>query len=202
MDDDQHIGPDGREICHYFEQCKLRAYPDPGSPLFKALKGAGIDPYSLATVPQAYAHLSGKPWTIGWGDTGPDVVPGLLIDQQEADRRFDSRMANEFEEYVRRYVTVPLTQKQLDAMASIFYNVGPGGSNRDGIARLASGSPSTLLRKLNAGDYEGAAAQFPSWNKSGGAVMKGLQRRREAERLVFLGQDAGRAIQAALARFP
>ncbi|WP_335876684.1 lysozyme, partial [Acinetobacter baumannii] len=45
---------------------------------------------------------------------------------------------------------------------------------------------STLLKKLNKGDYQGAADQFLVWNKAGGKVMKGLVRRREAERALFL----------------
>ncbi|EPF81527.1 lysozyme, partial [Acinetobacter gyllenbergii] len=45
---------------------------------------------------------------------------------------------------------------------------------------------STLLKKLNAGDFMGAADQFPQWNKGGGKVMKGLVRRRAAERELFL----------------
>ena len=43
-----------------------------------------------------------------------------------------------------------------------------------------------MLRKLNAGDYKGAAAEFPRWNKAGGKVINGLVSRRKAERKVFL----------------
>ncbi|CAN7261061.1 lysozyme [Variovorax sp. LjRoot84] len=187
----QHMGPDGHEVAHYFEQCKLRAYPDPGSPLFAALRSAGIDPYSLAAVPPALAHLSGRPWTIGWGDTGPDVVPGLVIDQAEADRRYARCMAGEFEPAVRSAVGVQLSQREFDALVSIFYNCG-AEAMRD----------STLVRVLNRGNRAAAEAEFPRWNKSGGLVRKGLQRRREAERLLFLGCDPKSAIAAALAKFP
>lgn len=176
-----HMGADGNAVAHYFEKCRLRAYPDPGSELAKAQRaGKAIGP-----------HLRGDPWTIGWGDTGPDVVEGLVITQQEADERYARRMALEFEPAVRRAVRVPLSQKQFDALVSIFYNVG-----------ATAMSNSTMVRVLNAGDYKGAAAEFPRWNRSGGEVMKGLQRRREAERLVFLGSDAKPAIDAALAKFP
>ncbi|MCD9436513.1 lysozyme, partial [Klebsiella pneumoniae] len=47
-------------------------------------------------------------------------------------------------------------------------------------------STSTLLKKLNAGDIKGAADEFLRWNKSGGKVLNGLTRRREAERALFL----------------
>ena len=191
MNDHLRMGPDGHAVAHYFEQCKLLAYPDPGSALFKALQRAKLDPYRVATVPMKFAHLKGQPWTIGWGDTGPDVHPGLRIDRAEADRRYAHRMANEFEPAVRNAMTVPLSQRQFDALVSIFYNAGAAALTR-----------SKLVRRLNAGDAAGAAAEFPRWNRSGGTVSKGLQRRREAERLLFLGTAPQAAITAALARFP
>ncbi|MCY1458796.1 Lysozyme RrrD [compost metagenome] len=80
-----------------------------------------------------------------------------------------------FEPEVERLVQVPLTGNQWDALVSFTYNLGA--------ANLES---STLLRLLNAGDYVGAAGQFPRWNKAGGKVLPGLVRRREAERVLFL----------------
>lgn len=188
---DFHMSPDGHAVAHYFEQCRLRAYPDPGSPLFKALRAAGIDPYGLTAVPASHAQLSGKPWTIGWGDAAPGVAPGMVISQAEADQRYARRMAGEFEPAVRRAVTLPLNQRQFDALVSIFYNAG-----------VEALSKSTLVRLLNAGDILGAAEQFPRWNMSGGEVLKGLKRRREAERLLFLGTDPKAAIAAGVAKFP
>ena len=182
MNDELHLGADGADLCRHYESLRLQAYPDPGSELYKALRGEGIDPYRLTQVPTQFANLSGKPWTIGFGDTGPGVVEGLTITEQEAYQRFARRMTLEFEPMVRRAVRVPLNQRQFDAVVSIFYNVGPGCPGRDGIARLAGGEPSTLLRKINAGDYAGAAAQFPAWNRSGGQILKGLQRRRNRPR--------------------
>jgi lysozyme len=183
MMNDYTLGPDGTQIRHYFESLVLKAYPDPGSPRAKALQ--------TGRAPAAAATLSGVPWTIGWGDTGPDVVEGLTITAEEADARFARRMAAEFEPGVRDMLEVDVTQRQFDALGSIGYNIG-----------LEALRTSTLMRKLNAGDVAGAAAEFPRWNKSGGVVMKGLQRAREAERLVFLDMDAKNAITAALARFP
>lgn len=191
MNQDLSLGRDGTELCRYYEALQLRAYPDSGSPLHKALRRARMDPYKLVKVPQEFAHLSGAPWTIGWGDTGPEVVPGLSITAQEADERFARRMSREFEPAVRRAVQAPLTQRQFDALVSIFYNAG-----------VEAMTSSTLVRLLNLGDFAGAASQFPRWNKSGGVVMKGLQRRREAERLIFLGMAARAAITSAEAVFP
>jgi lysozyme len=180
MNAELHLGPDGTEICHHYERLRLQAYPDPGSPRAKAQRAG-----------KPSAGLSGAPWTIGWGDTGPDVVEGLTITAEEADQRFARRMALEFEPAVYRAIKVPLNQRQFDALVSIFYNAG-----------VSALTASTLIRLLNMGDFAGAAAQFPRWNQSGGEVLKGLQRRREAERLVFLGMDARSAIASGEAKFP
>lgn len=183
MNEEKRLGHEGTAVCHYFEQLRLEAYPDPGSPRAKAMRAG--------KPPSEYRKLNGAPWTIGWGDTGPDVVEGLKITTEEAGQRFARRMALEFEPAVRKAVKVPLNQRQFDALVSIFYNAG--------VAALTS---STLVRLLNMGDFAGAAGQFWRWNMSGGVRMKGLDRRREAERLVFLGGDAQSAIAAALAKFP
>ena len=165
---------DGIAVMHAFEGCKLRAYPDPAT--------------------------GGKPWTIGFGDTGPDVVPGLVITQQQADQRFSGRLETEFEPIVNAAVKVPITQRQFDALVSIVYNTGPGAADkpgrpgRDGIVTLRSGQPSTLLRMLNQGERAAAADAFLSWNRANGAVMLGLRRRRAAERALFLGKPAAEAL--------
>ena len=66
-------------------------------------------------------------------------------------------------------------QCHMDAVVSFAFNVGLGN--------LQS---STLRMKYNRGDYEGAADEFLKWNKAGGKVLRGLERRREAERALFL----------------
>lgn len=121
----------------------------------------------------AYRPTPTDVWTIGWGHTH-GVRPGdrctpAQADQWLAEDCFDA----EFE--VEEHVTVPLSQSQFDALVSFTYNCG--GEN------LAH---STLLRLLNAGDYAGAAAQFPRWNKDNGKVLPGLVIRREKERHLFL----------------
>ena len=75
----------------------------------------------------------------------------------------------------RAAARVKLNQNQFDALVSFTYNLGAG----------ALGS-STLLGKLNRGDFEGAADEFPKWNKAGGKVLNGLVKRRAAERSLFL----------------
>lgn len=114
-----------------------------------------------------------KVWTIGYGHTAT-AKPGMVISQAEAERLLLVDLAN-FEQGVMNMVKVPLKQTQFDALVVFSYNVGLGN--------LRS---STLLKKLNAGNYEGAANEFPKWNKAGGKVLNGLVRRRDAERTLFL----------------
>ncbi|HHE8508311.1 TPA: lysozyme [Citrobacter freundii] len=120
----------------------------------------------------------GAPWTIGYGWTHPvdgkPIKPGMTIKQETADRLLKTGLVS-YENDVLKMAKVKLTQGQFDALVSFAYNVGSRAL-----------STSTLLRKLNAGDYAGAADEFLRWNKAGGKVMNGLTRRREAERALFL----------------
>ncbi|MFK7073950.1 lysozyme, partial [Acinetobacter baumannii] len=117
-------------------------------------------------------------WTIGTGTTvypnGVKVKKGDTCTAEQAKTYFKHDLAK-FEKTVNESVTVPLNQNQFDALVSLTYNIGSGAFNN-----------STLLKKLNKRDYQGAADQFLVWNKAGGKVMKGLVRRREAERALFL----------------
>jgi lysozyme len=122
---------------------------------------------------EAYLPTPNDVWTIGYGHTHT-AKQGQKITgaQAEALLRKDITWA---EEAVNKSVVVPLTQNQFDALVSFVFNVGAG----------AFGS-STLLRLLNSKDYEGAANQFLRWNKQKGVVLKGLTKRREEERKLFL----------------
>lgn len=117
-------------------------------------------------------------WTIGYGWTQPvdgkPIRAGMTIKQETAERLLKTGLVS-YESDVSRLVKVGLTQGQFDALVSFTYNLG-----------ARSLSTSTLLRKLNAGDYAGAADEFMRWNKAGGKVLNGLTRRREAERALFL----------------
>jgi len=79
---------------------------------------------------------------------------------------------------VNAAVTVPLSQNQFDALCSFTFNLGAGSLNS-----------STLLRLLNSGDYDGAAAQFHVWDMAGGQVLTGLYKRRVAESRIFASGD-------------
>ncbi|MEB0362125.1 lysozyme [Citrobacter freundii] len=120
----------------------------------------------------------GAPWTIGYGWTHPvdgkPIKPGMTIKQETADRLLKTGLVS-YENDVLKMAKVKLTQGQFDALVSFAYNVGSRAL-----------STSTLLRKLNNGDVNGAADEFLRWNKAGGKVLNGLTRRREAERALFL----------------
>ncbi|XRD77515.1 lysozyme [Dyella marensis] len=131
----------------------------------------------------AYLDAAGI-WTIGYGHTGDDVRSGFRIDAAQADALLRKDLGTA-EEAVRAWVTQPLAQPSFDALVSFVFNVG---------ATAFAGS--TLLRKLNEGDMEGAAAEFERWRYAGGRVLPGLLRRRIAERTLFLSpHPAGVALR-------
>lgn len=181
------ISDKGLELIKHFESCELAAYPDPASGLGKACLRLGRKLSEYRTVPD-WEGMDGKPWTIGFGATR-NVKPGDKMTQAEADARLLEDVAV-FEEEVNKAVKVQLTQGEYDAMVSIVYNCGPGAKNkRDGIIRLKTGAPSSLLRQLNLGNKSGAAAQFLRWNRAGGKEMWGLTRRRLSEQHLFLAGE-------------
>ena len=120
-------------------------------------------------------------WTIGWGTTEPinGVKPheGMIITQQQADELLIKNL-KAYENAVNKYVTYQINQNQFDALVSFAYNCGNGALKT-----------STLLKKLNAGDVQGAANEFLRWNKANGKVLNGLTRRRESERKLFLKEE-------------
>ena len=117
-------------------------------------------------------------WTIGYGHTGPDVKPGMTITSAQAQDLLaqDVKGATAC---VNNVVTVKLTQEEFDALVDFVFNLG---------AEAFSGS--TMLRRLNAGDFTGAAAQFDLWDRAGGAVVAGLLRRRQEEADLFNSDDS------------
>lgn len=153
----------GRALIRSFEKCKLKAYADP-------LTG-------------------GAPWTCGWGSTR-GVSRDTVWTQEEADRNFELDV-QDAEHMVSRYVTHPMTQGQFDAFVSIFYNVGPGSTFRDGIAHLhPDGRPSTLLRAFNSGDIGKCETEWLKWIDPNTNVTHGLLLRRQAELALFRDEQA------------
>jgi lysozyme len=175
-------GSKGIRLIKAFEACELSAYPDPASPLGRAVLRNRMQLRDYALLDN-WKALSGSPWTIGYGHTGPDVKPGDEWSQDRANHMLVLDIEQR-ERDVNDLVKVPLTQEQFDALVSFVFNVGSDIDNDN----LAEGlGDSTLLRKLNAGDYAGAAEEFEKWKSANGQVLKGLARRRLAERRLFEG---------------
>ena len=143
---------DGLHLTERFEGCRLVAYPDPGS--------------------------GGDPWTIGYGHTGPEVVEGLEITQDQAEQ-YLAQDIKQAEANVNAVVHVELTQEEFDALVDFAFNCG--------CRNLDS---STLMKKLNAGDYDGASHEFIKWDMAAGHHMAGLLKRREAEAAMFISKLA------------
>lgn len=116
-------------------------------------------------------------WTIGYGHTGSDVHPGLTITSDQASDLLRKDVADAVAA-VNKLVTAQLQQHQFDALVDFVFNLGA--------QRLAG---STLLHKLNAGDFAGAADQFLVWVHAGTQVLPGLVARRKAERAMFLALE-------------
>ncbi|QDL35698.1 lysozyme [Serratia liquefaciens] len=134
-----------------------------GIALIKAFEGLNLRAYLCP------AHI----WTIGYGHTRK-VMPGDTVTPDEADTLLRQDITDA-ERAVKVHVSVPLTQGQFDSLVSFVFNLGVGNFRT-----------STLLKKLNAGDYDGTAQEFGRWIHAGGKALPGLVRRREAERVLFL----------------
>lgn len=88
---------------------------------------------------------------------------------------------------VNTHVTVDLNQNQFDALVSFVFNVGAGREGvKDGFVTLRSGNQSTMLKRLNMGDFEATAAQFLNWDHADGVESEGLLDRRKKEMNLFL----------------
>lgn len=157
----------------------LNKVVDKLAPDGKTMSQVGVDLITSFEDTRTKAYDDGVGvWTIGIGTTfypsGNKVKQGDTCTLEQAKSYFKHDLAK-FEKAVNESVSVPLTQSQFDALVSLTYNIGSGAFK-----------DSTLLKKLNKGDYQGAADQFLAWKKAGGKVLPGLVRRREAERALFL----------------
>lgn len=124
----------------------------------------------------AYRDIVGV-WTVCYGHT-----VGVRAGDSYTPEECTDMLANDLKEYndrLMRCVDDPIENRLPEnvevAITSWAYNVGTGAA-----------CSSTLVRKLNAGDFRGACNELPRWNKAGGKVVRGLTRRREAERKLCL----------------
>lgn len=125
---------------------------------------------------KAYQDVKGV-WTIGYGHT-LTAKPGMTITEEQAECLL-MRDIREAESAVNLLVMVPLRDNQFSALVSFVFNLGVGSFRR-----------STLLRRLNAGDYESVPGQLKRWVYAGPKVFEGLKRRRAAEADLWNTPDA------------
>jgi lysozyme len=149
-----HIGEAGKALIKKWEGCarrradgKVEAYPDPGS-------------------------ADGKPWTIGWGATGPGIGPGTVWTQAQCEERFEHDIVRFAEAVAKAIGDAPTTQNQFDALVSFHYNTGA-------IAKA------TLTKLHQRGDHAGAAREFGKWINNDGKPMAGLVKRRADEAALY-----------------
>ena len=132
-------------------------------------------------------------WTVGYGHTSaagnPIVTPDLVISNAEAEQILERDMV-QYEDGVRKFVKVELTQNQFDALVDFAYNAGVGALQK-----------STLLKKVNAGKFDEVPAEFMKWTKGGGKELPGLVRRRRAEVKLWRGLDTEAPVPTSQARF-
>ena len=157
---------------------------DEGLKLLKHHEGFRKKPYLCAA----------KIWTIGYGHSLyadqmriPSTPEGMARRKAFPLRPEDNRVWSveeigellvkdvvRFERAVERFISVPLRQCEFDALISATYNLGPGWLQR-----------SQVRQKINRGDKKGAMESLLKYNKGGGVVLRGLDRRRKDEVALF-----------------
>ena len=113
--------------------------------------------------------------TVGYGET-----TGVRMGDRTTPERALVQLLKSTEKHagaIRQCIKVPLYQHEFDAYVSLAYNIGPGNFCR-----------STLVKKLNAGDYTGACQEIKRWNKAGGKVLAGLTKRRQKDYRLCMGE--------------
>ena len=138
-------------------------------------KGVDLIKHFEGFSPTVYLCPASVP-TLGYGSTHGITMDSPPITEEEGLELLMLDIAK-FERAVDRLIKVPLTQGQYDSLVSFSFNLGSGA--------LQS---STLRRKLNRSEYESAADEFPKWVFAGGRKLKGLIRRRYAERELYLSE--------------
>lgn len=126
----------------------------------------------------AYKDIVGI-WTIGYGTTaaaglGIEPAKGMIITQERAEDLLRQGI-DKFAAKVDELITAKVNQNERGAVICLAYNIGCGALSK-----------STVLRELNAGNKDRAAAAFKMWNKAGGEIVQGLVNRRNAEVTLFL----------------
>ena len=146
----------------------MKTYQEYASALIKEFEGLRLE---------SYVCPAGK-LTIGYGHAFGDVSKGQKITRDEAEKILEKDIEY-FTKGIKTYLKVPIAPNQLGALVSFCFNIGIGKFKT-----------STLLKKINAKDFDGASKEFLRWNKAtiDGklTVLDGLTKRRKAEMEIFL----------------
>lgn len=140
----------GLNIIKTHEGCRLESYWDPHADIY----------------------------SIGYGHSGPDVTPGQVITQDEADALLPQDVSVA-QNGINALVDVSLTSNQFSALCSLVYNIGVGSFEKSG-----------TLAAINAKFYDQVPAHIKGWDKSGGVVLPGLVSRRADECALWSTPDA------------
>lgn len=169
------INDEGVDLLKVSESFVEVAYPDPVSPLGRALQKAGLWRATLkgAPIPEKFAKLSGAPWTIGWGFTD-GVKQGDTMTLAAGNAKL-ARLLQSYAAAVSSACKIAPNENQLAALTVCAWNIGKG----------AIGT-SSMIKAHNRGDCAAAARAFGLWNKAGGAVVPALVTRRAAEAALYL----------------
>lgn len=130
----------------------------------------------LTAYPAPESTADNTVWAIGYGHTSSTVREGDTCTEAQAEAYLIADLNSASDRIAALVTYTPLTQGQYDALVSFAFNT-----------KWMAFKNSTLLKKVNAGDMVGAAAEFDRWIYAAGKVLDGLKRRREAEKLLFAG---------------
>lgn len=181
----------GIELVKSYEAFRPYPYPDPGSKLYKATprfqkKWGFVPPQDLLDkLDENVRNLSGKPWTIGYGET-ENVALNDKTSEAEAYTHLVTRLG-EFELGVLEACVLKPNKNQLAAMVSLAYNIGI----------TAFKTKCSVLKRHNEGNFQAAGRSFGLWNKAGGVESNGLTRRRQEESVMYLRPVEGSVAEAA-----
>jgi len=174
------INDEGVELLKDSESFVSVAYPDPVSPMGKALQKAGLWRKVLSgePIPEKFAKLDAKPLTIGWGFTD-GVHAGDTMTEAEANAKL-ARLLTGYVAAVKAACTIEPNENELAALTVCAWNIGKGAI-----------ATSSMVKAHNRGDKAAAARAFALWNKAGGTVVQALVTRRAKEAALYLKSVGG-----------
>lgn len=151
-----NIDDAGYELIKGFEGVRTKAYKD----------SVGIPTIGIGFIKYSTGKRKGSAVKMQDTITPEEIKQEFLVQVQEYVRGVNAAIRPEIKE--------GMTQNMFNALVSLCYNIGVRNFSR-----------STLVKKLNALDFDGAANEFLKWNRAGGKVVQGLTNRRIKEKNLF-----------------